>query len=185
MVRAFDAAPHPVRTPDLAQLSVEPILMPDPPSSSPPPALCPNCGYDLRGHPDEARCPECGLEVHVSLMVAHENKWVDRRLLDYWSIGIMQAIGTICAIVSVVAISQGQYVGVVAGMAAGVYMLSASTWFLVLTAMLLRRAGKPAYLTVHPRRRKRLLHWVVVDLMLVAVFPSLMVLVWKLASALH
>ncbi len=54
---------------------------------------CPQCGYDLRGHPDRARCPECGLHVQMSVAFATANRWVDLRLLDLWSVFVLAAAG--------------------------------------------------------------------------------------------
>ncbi len=63
---------------------------------------CPQCGYDLRGHPDRARCPECGLKVQMSVAFGNANRWVDLRLLDLWSVFVVEAVGVVCLVASVV-----------------------------------------------------------------------------------
>src|SRR4051812_20118884 len=60
---------------------------PPPPPAEPlsnPVALCPACGYDLRGLPAETeRCPECGMPA-VGAAAAVRVPWEMRREMGRW-----------------------------------------------------------------------------------------------------
>ena len=49
--------------------------------------LCPGCGYDLRGRPDDGgRCPECGLSLDVAADLTISLPWAHRRAVGRaWS----------------------------------------------------------------------------------------------------
>ena len=93
---------------------------------------CPRCGYDLRAHPDHARCPECGRAVTQSAVLGAISHWVDRKLLDLWSIAVLQSTGLFCMVVAILAVRAGQYVAVGLGLAASFHLVVATCWYLVL-----------------------------------------------------
>ncbi len=59
-------------------------------------------------------------------------RWLDLRVLDLRYIGLLQTIGSMCAIVSVAAVREGQYVALIPGLAAGLCISAATLWFLAL-----------------------------------------------------
>ena len=136
---------------------------------------CPVCGYDLRGHGGRPRCPECGQRVNATEAAIAQSRWVDMRLLDLWSISVLQLIGSICAITSVVAIRQGQYVAVGLAMAAGIYVLTATLWYAILLPLALLRLKTPAFRGVPSHRRIRLWAWMGLD-------GGLVVVLWPILA---
>ena len=94
---------------------------------------CPNCGYDLRGHPSITRCSECGQRVTVDATIARTIRWVDLRLLDLWSIAIVQGAGCAAGLLSLLAIRSGHYSALILGLAAELALCVATLWFLALT----------------------------------------------------
>lgn len=139
---------------------------------------CPVCGYDLRGHAAVARCPECGRGVHAVASMAQASRWVDMRLLDLWSIGVLQMIGSVCAALSVLAIRHGAYVAVVLAMAGGMYVATASVWYIVSMPLVVVRMRRPAYRSIARVRRVRVWRWLIVDGGLVSLVPLLLALLW-------
>lgn len=132
---------------------------PVPPGAVP----CPHCGYDLRGHTDETVCPECGRSVHVSLARSDAFRWIDMRLLDLWSIGVVQTVGCAAGLLSLLAIRRGHYVALLLGMMAGLCMSAASLWFVALVPAIVLRTRRPAMRVLGLRRLRPLFLWCVLD----------------------
>ena len=140
---------------------------------------CPGCGYDLRGHPEDTRCPECGREVHVSAAFSQSNRWADLRLLDLWSIGVLQTVGSVCTLVSLLAIARGQYVAMPLGLAAGLYVATATLWYVAILVDVLVRCRRPGFRLLSAARRRELVRWVIADAVLVALLPALVLILWS------
>ena len=147
-------------------------MKPEPPTASgEPPALCPTCGYDLRGHADPTTCPECGAHAAVSAARIGARigavRWIDTRLLDLWSIALLQAVGTLSSFVGLAATRAGQYVALVLGLVGLVYTACATVWFVACAIGFALRAGQPAMQMVAPDHRARLTRWMLIDVCIV------------------
>ena len=132
---------------------------------------CPRCGYDLRAHPDHARCPECGHAVTQSAVLGAISHWVDRKLLDLWSIAVLQSTGLFCMVVAILAVRAGQYVAVGLGLAASFHLVVATCWYLVLLVQILRRLRARSLHRIPRDRRRNLWGWYLLDSVLVAALP--------------
>ena len=132
---------------------------------------CPNCAYDLRGHSVVTRCPECGAEVEVGQAIAETIRWIDVRLLDLWSICVLQITGNVVAIPTIMAIRHGQYAALILGMMAMVCVSAATIWFLALTPGILLRYQRPFVHRIGADRMRRLIRWWCVDAALAALQP--------------
>lgn len=140
-------------------------------------APCPNCGYDLRGHPDHTVCPECGREVVVSAANAEMNRWADTRLLDLWSISVLQLIGGVCLTVSMFAVSRGQYVAVLLGLTASLYVIGAASWLVVVLASIGIRSRRVAYHALGRKRWHEVLRWSALNIALLAATSTAVILI--------
>jgi len=136
-------------------------------------APCPNCGYDLRGHADSTRCPECGTQVEIGEAAFQATRWFDLRLLDLWSIGVLQVTGCATALLGLVAIRQGAAFAVILGLLAFVCFSAGSLWFLAIAPAVAIRLRRPFMRAAAGAQVRTLLRWCITDALLVALGPIL------------
>ena len=84
-------------------------------------------------------------------MVVDINRWAELRVLDLWSIAVLQTLGA-----------------VMLGMAAAVYLTAGTVWYAVVAVASIRRIRRPAYENILARRRADLARWLGYDGVLVA-----------------
>lgn len=114
--------------------------------------------------------------VVVSAAAGEINRWADTRLLDLWSISLLQTIGLICLGISLLAVAQGQYVALILGLTSGVYVVAAGVWFLLIGVGFLWRIRSPQFSMLGARRRRRLFRWILFDACLVFLIPGVIIL---------
>ena len=137
-------------------------------------APCPDCGYDLRGHADSTRCPECGTQVEVGEAAFQAIRWFDFRLLDLWSIGVLQITGCVTTVLSLVAIRHGAAFAVILGLLAFLCFSAGSVWFLAIGPAIVIRLRRPFMRAAAGARLRPLLRWCLADALLVALGPILL-----------
>lgn len=141
---------------------------------------CPRCGYDLRAHADRTRCPECGSFVEVSASIGKAGRWVDGRLLDLWSIGVLQMAGSVMMLVSIAAIHGGQYFAVLLALMSGLCVSVASMWFLVLAPGTVVQLRRPHMRALERHSITRLWRWFLLDGALIALLPVVLMLLIRI-----
>lgn len=119
------------------------------------------------------RCPECGNDVRVGPAISEATRWVDLRLLDLWSIAVLQTTGVLAEVATLLAIRQGHYVALLVGLLAGLCVFTAAVWFVALLPGIVIRSRRPFMRTLHGARLGELWRWVVVDALLLASLPIL------------
>lgn len=150
------------------------------PGEDAPYAPCPRCGYDLRGHAVPTCCPECGSAVDVSASMGSASRWADERLLDLWSIGVLQMSGGVMLIVSVLATYRGHYLAVLLGMVSGLCVAVATIWYVAMAPGTLLQLRRPTVRALRRDRVNLVWRWFLFDGALVGIFPVSLVLLAKL-----
>lgn len=129
---------------------------------------CPDCGYDQRGLPSGSACPECGGRFRLGRVVGDINRWAELRLLDLWSIAVLQTLGLAVATAGIVILPQARAGAVMLGMAAAVYLTAGTVWYAAVALASVRRIRRPGYKNILARRRADLTRWLGYDGVLVA-----------------
>lgn len=94
-------------------------------------------------------------------------------MLDLWSIGLLQIIGGLGAIVTLMAVRRGHYAALLVGLMAGMCMTTATIWFLAIAPSTIVRRRRPAVLALDGTRRLRLNRWLLWDALLVVAGAAL------------
>ncbi len=133
-----------------------------------PTGLCPKCGYDQRGLPPGTSCPECGEVFWPGRVVSDVNRWTDRTLLDLWCITLLLVVSMAIRLLTIGLVSSSLAAGVMLETLLAVYQLAATVWFAVVVAFCMRRRLSPNYLNIAEHRRRKLVQWLAMDSLLVA-----------------
>lgn len=145
------------------------VFMVDAVSESPRPVgHCPDCGYDQRGLPSGSACPECGGQFLLGRVVGDINRWAELRVLDLWSIAVLQTVGLAVATAGLVMLPRARAGAVMLGMAAAVYIAAGTVWYVAVAVSFIRRIRRPAYKNILAHRRGDLTRWLGYDGVLVA-----------------
>lgn len=107
------------------------------------------------------------------MAISDATRWVDLRLLDLWSIGVLQITGGLAEAVTLIAIRQGHYVALLVGLMAGLCISTATVWFVALLPGIVVRSRRPLMRTLHGARLGELWRWLVVDALLIVAVPVL------------
>lgn len=127
------------------------------------PTPCPQCGYDLRGHPDPARCPECGQTVRTAEEIEIASQWLMARMIDLWSLAILQTVGAGTLLFCQIAVQWGQYYYTILGLLAGLCVTAATVWYFWLAPTIWLRTRRPIMGAFSTRRVRQVQVWCLVD----------------------
>ena len=135
---------------------------------------CPTCGYDQRGLPAGGRCPECGAPFWPGQVIGEVHRWADDALMGLWSVAVLQGVGGSCALLSAVAFRFSQPAAVMVAMAAAVYLLAGSIWYVTIAIDAAIRFRRPALKNMSAEMRRLLQRWLLIDaaLVLVPMLPA-------------
>ena len=128
---------------------------------------CPQCGYDLRGHTDPARCPECGQIVRVGGEIEIASQWLMARLIDLWSLAILQSVGAGMLLLCRIAFLWGQYYYTILNLLAGLCVIAATVWYFWLAPGVWLRTRRPIMGAFSTRRIRQVRVWCLIDGVLV------------------
>jgi hypothetical protein len=120
------------------------------------------------------------MAVQIGAVSIEASRWFDLRLLDFWSIAVLQAVGCAATALSVFAVRQGQAVALILGMLAMLCVTVATFWFVAIGPALLWRLRRPFMRAVAGRRIRPLIQWCVADSLLVAFGPVLYLILGRL-----
>lgn len=104
---------------------------------------------------------------------AEASRWVDLKLLDLWSIALLQVVGGLAAGATLIAIHLGHYVALLLGLMAALCISSATVWFLGLVPGILWRCRRPLESTVAARRIAKMRWFLLIDGALVVAVPAI------------
>ncbi len=141
------------------------------------PTFCSHCGYDLRSLPLDTVCPECGSPSQLGVPAAEINRWAERTVVDLHCVVVLQSVAAIVATPSLL------LTGTSAALVACpllVFVAGALLWYALILVRYLRRRATPNYRNVMDWQRKRLMRWLLIDGLLMAVL-LLIVGVWLLS----
>lgn len=113
-------------------------------------------------------CPECGGRFRLGRVVGDINRWAELRLLDLWSIAVLQTLGLGAATAGLLMLPRARAGAIMLGMAAVVYLTAGTIWYGAVAISSARRIRRPAYKNIIARRRTDLERWLIYNGVLVA-----------------
>lgn len=113
------------------------------------------------------------MQVEAGAAAIEASRWLDLRLLDLWSIGVLQTTGCAATVLSILAIRQGLEFAFILGMLATLCASVATVWFLAIAPALVLRLRRPFMRLAAGARWRALILWCAADAILVAIEPIL------------
>ena len=118
--------------------------------------------------------------LDLTVVATEAGRWLDLRLLDLWSISVLQTLGGVAVVISLIAIRQGHYVALLLGLIAGICVSIASLWFMAVAPAIVIRSRQPFMRMLAVSRRRGLRRLLVIDAFLVAVVPILFMILTRM-----